>query len=223
MPKQGRDFWFEEIEVDDDDNDDEKDESDKDEFHELDRQISKSKKGYSIDISETTAARLYDEAGSEEEDKDSIMVVLPSRQILSTTEELAIMKAKTDLSIKHDIDKFQVQALVSLLRGENVVLIAPCGSGKLLVFHMGVYLLREKFNLHNGVGLCLQPLNNILTEKTNSHPPIKTAYLTMTGDAVQAGNASLSHSLEEISSGEIGCVLGHAESFLSVRGKGNAC
>ena len=162
---------------------------------------------------------LYNKVGFEEEEKASMMSVLPSLHTLSTFEEQCILKAKTDLSIHHDIDKFQVQALVSLLRGENVVLISPCGSGKLLVFHMSVYLLREWMNIPNGVGLCLQPLINILTEKTNSNPLVKTAYLTMTGDAVQAGNALLSHSLEEISSGEIGCVLGHAESFLSVRGK----
>ena len=39
-PKQGRQFWFEEIEVEDDDTDDENNERDDNEFHELDRQIS---------------------------------------------------------------------------------------------------------------------------------------------------------------------------------------
>ena len=79
--------------------------------------------------------------------------------------------------------------------------------------------MRKKLSLPNGVGICLQPLNTILSEKTNSDPPIKTAYLTMLGDARSAKEATLSHSTEDILSGDIGCVLGHPESFLSPQGK----
>ena len=71
----------------------------------------------------------------------------------------------------------------------------------------------------DGVGLCLQPLNNILCAKTNSDPPLRTAYLTMKGEAVQSEKVSLSHSQEELFSGDIPCLLGHAESFLSCKGK----
>ena len=181
-------------------------------------QIENCKKGHSLKVSETTSKMLYDAAGCEEIEMNNTINILPSPEILTTTDELLILKGKKDLQINFDLDNFQVQALVSLLHGKNVVLIAPCGSGKLLVFHLAVYILREKFNLPNGVGLCLQPLNNILTEKTNSNPPLKTAYLTMTGDAVKEGNITVSHSLEEIVSGEIGCLLGHAESFLSNKG-----
>ena len=79
--------------------------------------------------------------------------------------------------------------------------------------------MRKKLNLPKGLGLCLQPLNNILTEKTNSDPPIPTAYLTMSGEGMKADNVSLSHSLDEITRGDIRCLLGHAESFLSPRGE----
>ena len=89
----------------------------------------------------------------------------------------------------------------------------------MLVYHLAVHLLRIKLKRPNGVGLCLQPLNNILYEKTNNKPPINTAYLTMSGEAVREGNATLSHSLDEIVSGDFGCLLGHAESFLSTKGK----
>ena len=188
------------------------------EKHFIDIQIQNTKKGHSLNISEATSRMLYDSAGCEEIEKKSTISIVPAPQILTTNDESLIMKAKKDLQVNFDLDNFQVQSLVSLLHGRNVVLISPCGSEKLLVFHMAVYILRLKFNLPNGVGVCLQPLNNILTEKTNNNPPLKTAYLTMTGDAVKEGNAVLSHSLEEIVSGEIGCLLGHAESFLSNRG-----
>ena len=40
----------------------------------------------------------------------------------------------------------------------------------------------------------------------------------MDGETIKAQNIHLSHPLEEINSGEIDCLLGHAESFLSVKG-----
>ena len=57
-----------------------------------------------------------------------------------------------------------------------------------------------------------------ISEKTNNNPLIKTAYLTISGDAMKSGEIQLSHTLDEIRSGEIGCLLGHPESFLSTRG-----
>ena len=146
------------------------------------------------------------------------MVITPRPHILSTSDEMIIMDAKSELSINFELDKFQVQAILGLYHGKNVILVSPCGSGKLLVYYLAVHLLRKKFNLPNGVGFCLQPLNYILYEKTNGNPPMNTAFLTMTGEAIKSGNANLSHSLDEIMSGEVGCILGHAESFLSIRG-----
>ena len=40
----------------------------------------------------------------------------------------------------------------------------------------------------------------------------------MTGEGVKSDNVKLSHSVDEIISGDIGCLMGHAESFLSSRG-----
>ena len=41
----------------------------------------------------------------------------------------------------------------------------------------------------------------------------------MTGEAIKAGNVKLSHSIDEILNGEIACLLGHAESFMSDQGE----
>ena len=200
--------------VDDEDDSESASDSDTDT---LDRQISQSK-GYSIPISEDTANDLYGFAGSEEKEENNNLTVLPSPHILSTYEEQLVSSTKKDLNITFDIDNFQLQAIMALRNGRNTVLLAPCGAGKLIVFYMAVHILRIEKKMPNGVGLCLQPLNNILCEKTNSDPPIKTAYLTMTGECVKSGNALLTHPVDEILSGQIGCLLGHAESFLSPTG-----
>ena len=216
-----KNYLFEEIVSDKDDTDIDDDLSEDDgdpiDIHELDNQIQSSNNNDTM-ISEKRADMIYDIAGSEEAEVNNTMTIFPSPHMLTTSEEEMVLKAKEDLLIKFDLDSFQVQAAVALLNSRNVILTAPCGAGKHLVFYLGVHLMRQKLNVPKGVGICLQPLNNILIEKTNSNPPIKTAYLTMSGDAVKEENASLSHSLEEISSGEIGCILGHAESFLSSKG-----
>ena len=177
MASKRKDYLYEEI-VEDDEGSDEDSEDIEDDMddnvgkrHSMDMQIENCKKGHSLKVSETTSKMLYDAAGCEEIEMNNTINIQPSPEILTTSDELLILKGKKDLSINFDLDNFQVQALVSLLHGKNVVLIAPCGSGKLLVFHLAVFILRQKFNLPNGVGLCLQPLNNILTEKTNSNPP----------------------------------------------------
>ena len=121
-------------------------------------------------ISEETANLLYSESGKEEKEVNNSMIVHPSPHVLTSVEEQTIMKAKLDLYIRHELDNFQIQALVSLLNNRNVVLIAPCGSGKMLVYHLAVHIMRIKLNKPKGVGLCLQPFNNILYEKQTISP-----------------------------------------------------
>ena len=63
--------------------------------------------------------------------------------VLTPSEEQSINDAKKDLGIKHDLDQFQIQSVVALMRNRNVVLISPCGPGRLLVFHVAVHILRK--------------------------------------------------------------------------------
>ena len=95
---------------------------------------------------------------------DSDVTVMPCPYNLSLLEEQLISRAKSDLNINHDIDNFQVQAIISLINSKNVILIAPCGAGKSLVLDITIHLLRIKLDKPNGLAVCLQPLNSILFE-----------------------------------------------------------
>ena len=170
-----------------------------------------------LPLSQEIANHLYEQAGISEEEVNNEVVVSPSPHILTTSDEQLIKEAKDALGIKFDLDYFQLQALQALLKGDNVIVLAPCGSGKLLIFYMGVYILRKKLGMPNGVGVCLQPLNSILVEKTNTDPVLKTEFLA--GEGVKEGNISMSHDLNELLRGAIPCLLGHSESFMSIEGK----
>ena len=110
-------------------------------------------------------------------------------------------------------------ATLGLIRDKNVILNTPTGSGKSLVFDIGVYILRKLKNIPKGIGICLEPLNNILSEKTSDKKSLaSSAYLTMTGEDLKKGEANLSVSEEELLSGNIMYLYGHPESFLSTKG-----
>ena len=126
-----------------------------------------------LPIAQEIANHLYEQAGISEEEVNNEVVVSPSPHILTTSDEQIIKEAKDALGIKFDLDYFQLQALQALLNGDNVIVLAPCGSGKLQIFYMGVYILRKKLGMPSGVGVCLQPLNSILVEKTNTDPFLK--------------------------------------------------
>ena len=83
---------------------------------------------------------------------------------------------------------------------------------------MGVVILRRIKNLPLGIGMCLEPLNNILCEKTNKNSSKISAYLTMTGEDVKQGDSKLTCSLEELLTGDLLFLYGHPESFLSSKG-----
>ena len=62
----------------------------------------------------------------------------------------------------------------------------------------------DQFSLMNTLIIRFDKYYELFSEKTYSNPPIKTAFLTMKGDAVKSDNVYLSHPLEQISSGDIG-------------------
>ena len=137
------------------------DESNSDSENDLDSQINSISGGFQMSLSQSTAHNIYEKAGAEEDEVSNATIILPSPHVLSSIEEKIIMDAKEKLGIKYELDHFQVQAVVALYNGRNVVLNSPCGSGKLDVNYLGLEVLRVKYGLPDGLGLCLQPLNNI--------------------------------------------------------------
>ena len=91
------------------------------------------------------------------------MVVTPEPQVMLTVEEKLISQAKVDMNIEFQLDHFQIQAILGLINGQNVVVRTPTGSGKSITFHITVIILRKMKNVTNGIGVCLEPLNNILS------------------------------------------------------------
>ena len=48
-----------------------------------------------------------------------------------------------ELKIEFKLNDMQLRAIIGIATGEDMVIIAPCGSGKILVFFLGIILLRD--------------------------------------------------------------------------------
>ena len=83
------------------------------------------------------------------------MVVTSQPRVMLTVEEKFISEAKLDMNIEFELDHFQIQAILDLINGQNVVVRTPTGSGKSIVFQIIVSILRKMKNVTNGVGVCL--------------------------------------------------------------------
>ena len=94
------------------------------------------------------------------------------------------------------------------------MLVAPTGSGKSAVMYIALEVLRELSGIHDGYGVCLQPLNSILREKSSDSSLIKSVFITMTGQAESEG-IIISNSVEDLESGGFGFIFAHAKSFMS--------
>ena len=112
-----------------------------------------------------------------------------------------------------------------MLDNHDVLLIAPCGSGKSLCYEVAIDIIRQK-NPTKILLLCL-PVNSILEEKAKK-PLIKTAYVTMSGaihgdgETADDGSGAVEVGedfLQEILRGDYPIVMGHAESWLSSVGR----
>ena len=118
-----------------------------------------------------------------------------------------------------ELAEFQKLAIHALGSMKNVILISPTGSGKMLVAYLAILVLQKKLGIPSGVGVGTQPLSAIMNEKVKN-TYISTGTISMQG-CLQSNvdfaeiedDATLSTSIEDFKSGNIKCVIGHAESW----------
>ena len=110
------------------------------------------------------------------------------------------------------------KACAALLGGRDVLLMAPCGAGKSLVYEVTIDIIRQE-SPNKVLVLCL-PVNKILEEKSATNR-LPTAYVTMSGRVVvdseegeMDSDVSVTEELlESILRGDYAILMGHAESW----------
>ena len=144
------------------------------------------------------ATNLYQQAGGlVEEQEDEISLVRHS-SLLSDKVAFIIKEVLAENPLKFELQQFQLVALHALGSGQNVILVAPTGAGKMIVAYLGILVLQKTMNVPEGVGIGCQPLSSIMEEKLK-RPYIPTGVITMKG--------SLKSSMSENSGEEDDIVL----------------
>ena len=198
----------EEIELSNEDSEEEEEET---------ARASKRRK-YNIPISKEIVQNIDDLVSTTVNHKPHEANINPLLEPETIEEKEILKRAKVNAKLDYlALDSFQNHAILSLIRGINTVLVVPTGSGKTAVMQVALEALREIKEIPDGIGVCLQPLNSILREKSSDSSHVKSVFITMSGEAESEG-VSISNTVEELEKGGFGIIYAHAESLLSDTG-----
>ena len=134
-------------------------------------------KKYEYPIKKQTAEKIYDRTGEITViDSDEIPV------ILKDSEKVLIDECLSDLKIDLKLNNMQLKALVAVINGEDLILISPCGTGKMLVYFLATALLRKIKKKPDGISWILQPLNSICEDKRNNNSVLPMVFVKKSGE-----------------------------------------
>ena len=175
-----------------------------------------------LGISFAQAKANYNVAGTEvKEERDSITVAGNS-DLMDPNTDAILDKIVEDIKMQYKPAEFQRVAVNALGHMMNVILVSPCGSGKMNVPLLATLVLREKLKNPQGVAIVTQPLSSIMNQKIQNDV-CGAAVLSMAGELTTSGtyieDASLSCDLDDLLSGSFPVIFGHPESFDSKLGQ----
>ena len=164
------------------------------------------------------ASKHYEQAGDLVDEQDDEISLIKYSYLLSNRIAIIINEENP---LKFDLHDFQKVALHALGSGQNVILMAPTGAGKMIVTYLGILVLQKAMDVPEGVGIGCQPLSSIMEEKLKT-PYIPTGVISMKGDVRSSlsdfgdeDDIFLSDPLDDFKNGRVKCLIGHAESWIS--------
>ena len=154
-------------------------------------------------------------------EKDQISLDLYPH-LLNDDVHLALQEVLHDVQLPFVLSDFQLLSLHVIGSCQNLLLVSPTGSGKTMVIYLGILLLRKIMNISEGVAIVTEPMNIIMPEKLGSSI-IPTGVISMSGElktsVEERDGVKLSAPEEKFLDGSLPCLFGHAESWLSDKGR----
>ena len=175
-----------------------------------------------VSIDKELANSYYKEAGQSVEEEDDQISLAVNLHLLKDELHIVIEEVILEAKLPYRPTDFQLLSLHILGSKKNLILISPTGSGKTLIIFLGTLLMRKILNVSKGVSLITEPLNMIMAEKLQNNI-LPTGVISMSGQLKtsfehQAG-VTLSKPEEEFLNGNLPCLFGHPESWLSEKGQ----
>ena len=165
------------------------------------------------------AQTLYESAGELVEEEEGQISLTRYSHLLNDNVASILEQVLVENPLPFELQDFQKLALHAIGNLQNVILITPTGSGKMVVSYLSILVLQKVLNVPCGVGVGTQPLSSIMEEKLKT-PYIPTGTISMQGGLKSSiesedEDVSLSASIEDFKNGNVKCLIGHAESWVS--------
>ena len=111
-----------------------------------------------MSVTEKVANDLYEKAGTLVAEDPEEITIEKYNYLINDSVHLIIQEVLKEKPLPYQLQNFQLLTLHCLGSLKNVVLLAPCGSGKMICSYYGILVLQKVFGVKNGVGLATQPL-----------------------------------------------------------------
>ena len=180
----------------------------------------RQKSSYTFPISEASAHAIYMKSGSLVHPVNGDLNIYPAAVKFENHIKIAIEEVRSELNLSFTFNDMQEHALHSMASGHDVLVNAPCGSGKMAIFFAGVLLLRKIRQMPKGFGIILEPLVSISEEKRKNAPPLPIAFINVKG-TIKISDNILDVSddrLKDISEGKFPVIFMSSEAALTDKG-----
>ena len=175
-----------------------------------------------LNISKSHADENYRFAGSRMEEAPEMIRIEDFQELINEKSEEALKAVDEMLQLPYETAPFQRVVINAVGKGKNVVLVVPCGYGKLDCALKGALVKRITEEEPRGVTLLVQPLTGLQKEvalKANAAVLSMAQELTVMGENEFGEKAELSCSLEDLLAGKYSVLIAHPESFVTALGQ----
>ena len=171
--------------------------------------------------------KINEEVGSKSdaEEPEGKLTIVKYLHFLRDEVAFLIEEVLEEHPLPYQLKDFQKLVLHQIGSLNNVILLSPTGSGKMVVIYLAIFVLQNVLGGSDGVGIGCQPLSSIMNEKVGSKY-IKSGTISMQGglrtakhEEVESSQLELSSAKEEFMNVVLDIIIGHAESWLSDVGK----
>ena len=165
--------------------------------------------------------KIYEEVGSKSDaEPEGKLTIEKNLHLLRDEVAFLIEEVLEEHPLPYQLNDFQKLVLHQIGSLNNVILVSPARSGKMVVIYLAIFVVQKVLGVSDGVGIGCQPLLSKMNEKVGSKY-IKSGTISMQGGLRTAeyeeveSQLELSSAKEEFMNGVLDNIICHAESWLS--------
>ena len=126
-------------------------------------------------------SEAFDEAGKVVDADDDQISLTKYGHLLNDNVASILAEVLEENPLPFQLADFQKLAVYTIGSLQNVILISPTGSGKMLVVYLSILVLQKKLGISSGVAIGCQPLTSIMNDKLKTSL-VSSGIISMRGD-----------------------------------------